>query len=232
ARPQHLRDMQADRPQPEDERGLACPRSRPADAMDGDGERLDRRAVLERELCRQRMDVDADRRFRDPHALREGALDAEADAALVHVLAEMAEPLAAAATLAARLDGDAGDAVADRDPAHLAADLDHLAGELVPEDLARLDQRALEICMQVGAADPACPDLENEVGSACNRLGCVLDRDRAEAAVDADEHAASLPRACKSRLGSSAACSPFRSWDRSSGSRPRTCASAPSPGAS
>ncbi len=191
-REQHLRDVEPDGAEPEDERGLPGARARAADAVDRDGERLDRRAVLEGQLVRQQVRVHADGRVRDADTVGEGTGDAEPDPRLVHMLAEMTETLAAAAACAAGLDRDARDAVADGDARDVVADGHDLAGELVPEHLADLDERALEVRVQVRPADAARLHLEHDVARARDGLGSLFHRDLSYAAIDADAHAASL----------------------------------------
>ena len=63
------------------------------------------------------------RAFGNSESVGERAGDAEADARLVHVLAEMSKPFATSAAVAARLDRDTGDTRPDDDPFHLRSPL-------------------------------------------------------------------------------------------------------------
>ncbi len=81
---------------------------------------------------------------------------------------------------------------ADDDPFHLAPRCNDLARELVPEHLARLDQRAVEIDVQVRAADPAGLDVEHDVAFAEVGYRRLLELDPANALEDPDAHVASL----------------------------------------
>ena len=138
------------------------------------------------------MDVHAQRRVRDAEPVGERAGDAEPDARLVHVLAQVPQPLVAAPAGAAGLDRDAGHAVTGCDSVHVRPNLDDLACELVPEHLPGLDERALEVGVQVGAADPARLHGEHDVPRPADRLGRLLHGDRPDAAKHADAHRASL----------------------------------------
>ncbi len=140
SRAKDLRDMEPNRAEAKHKRRLSCRRTRAADAVNSDGKRLDRCPVLPRKLLREAEEVDSKSRIGDSKAVGERAGNAETDARLVHVLAEMSEPFATPRAFAARLNRYSGDTRPDDDSFHPASRRDDLTRELVPEHLARLDQ--------------------------------------------------------------------------------------------
>src|SRR5438270_627915 len=121
-------------------------------------------------------------------------------------LATPSEPSNASAPSAvhARHDRRRCDAIADRQAADALADVHDLADELVPHHLARLDERPVQVRVQVGTADAARAHPYDDVVGARIRVGHLLDLDRLHALVDRCFHRALLtlsrrPRATGAR---------------------------------
>ena len=138
-----------------------------------DGERLCRGAFTKAEALWQAQRIAGI----DPDVFGVGPRRAEAGDDVVGTVDAHAEP-ALAPALRTGVDRHRGHVVADLPVrAHIRAHLDDGPGELVAEDLAvRHHQRARLGRVQVGAADPAILDLDEEVAGAHRRLFDLFDR--------------------------------------------------------
>jgi hypothetical protein len=115
---------------------------------------------------------------------------------LVQVVVGVAGP--AEVVGGAGLDGVDRHPVADGHPGRLVAHRDDDAGELVAEDqralaVGRADRAAAVVVLEVGAADAARGDLDDDVRGAGRRVGHVLQPEVLHVVEDGSLHGASPP---------------------------------------
>ena len=178
------RRHEPDRARPEHRRGVARLEPGQPHRVVGDGERLDERAEVGRDVAERVRPPGADDALLGEPAL----LPVEPDEA--ELAADVVAADRAGGALAADVVGLDGDPVAHRDVRDAVADLGDDAGELVAHHhrhllagqrvrraLRRDEDRALEVLVQVGAADAAPLDVDLDLPGADLRLRDVVDAD-------------------------------------------------------
>ena len=216
--PQHLDDLQPDRPQTEHERRLALHGVDELHGVHGHGQRLDERAGVVAHLGAERKHVGPRDGGRDLDELGKAPGASVRDSGRPGGPAEVVPAFLAARALHARDDRGRGHAVADREPAHVVAHLDDLADELVAHHLARLHEGSVQVRVQVGPADAAGVHLHHDVLGA--RLGGrdLLDLDVLDSLEDCCFHSRRLTfrsrcRPQSARAAPSCRSSRWPSWE-------------------
>src|SRR5690625_2289966 len=169
-----------DRSGPEDDDDVARLDPEQLLGVDGAGERLGRGGLVEADVVRDPVEpVDLEHLAGDDHVLGEAALVLVAHRGLV--LTHRHPALATLVALAARYGGDDLDAVADLpvgavQAGDVGADLDDLAGDLMPDGARRAEVLVPVVeDLDVGAAGGAVPHADLHLVRAAGRLRVVLE---------------------------------------------------------